>query len=71
MTNEELIEQLLHVIVAGVDMRTQQASYFRTRASADLIASKNAEQAFDRLASAVLRQHGQHLRGQPGSRPAA
>lgn len=71
MTNEERIDQLLSVIVAGVDMRTMQAAYFKSRTSADLIASKNAEKAFDLAAGVALRQHGQHLRGQSGSRPAA
>jgi len=55
MTTEEQIEELLAVVRAGVDMRVAQATYFKGRKTEDLIASKNAEQKFDRLACAVLR----------------
>jgi hypothetical protein len=57
MTHEETIEELLHVVLAGIDMRTAQAVYFKSRSTPDLIASKNAEQRFDRLAAAVVHLH--------------
>lgn len=41
-------------LVAGVDMRAAQVAYFKSRTSADLIASKNAEKKFDQLASTAL-----------------
>lgn len=52
--HEKVIDQLVQVIAAAVDMRVAQVAYFKRRTSADLIASKNAEKEFDRLAASVV-----------------
>lgn len=54
MTSDEVIEQLLATVRAGIEMRTSQALYFKGRKTEDLIASKNAEKEFDRLAGRAL-----------------
>lgn len=48
---DELLRAALKV---GVQMRTAQKRYFRTRSQADLIASKEAERAFDHAAEVAL-----------------
>lgn len=54
MTTEQQLEHLLQVLVLGVEMRSLQAAYFKTRTSDNLIASKNAERAFDKAANTAL-----------------
>jgi len=44
------IERLRAVVQAGVDMRHRQKAYFKTRSKEALIASKQAEAAFDKAA---------------------
>jgi len=44
------IEELEAVLRLGVDMREKQKTYFKDRSKENLIASKQAETAFDRAA---------------------
>ena len=46
--------ELLEVARLGVEMRVAQNRYFRDRSKENLIASKQAESAFDKAAKAVL-----------------
>ena len=69
MTTEETIAELLFVINCGVEMRAAQARYFKSRSTADLIASKDFEKGFDRLASAVMQGRWRTQQGE--ARPAA
>lgn len=45
--DERLIPPLLDLLGLGVKMRLAQVTYFKTRTRENLIASKQAEQAFD------------------------
>jgi len=44
------IEQLESALRLGIDMREKQKAYFKDRSKENLIASKQAESAFDRAA---------------------
>ncbi|WP_276200345.1 hypothetical protein [Chelatococcus sp. XZ-Ab1] len=46
--------EMYEALVAGVAMREAQAAYFLDRSRENLIASKEAERAFDKLARAAL-----------------
>ncbi len=49
--NRAVILQLKNIMRLGLDMRAKQNAYFRTRGHSALIASKRAEQAFDKAVS--------------------
>lgn len=51
---DALIDDLRACIRAGAEMRDAQRRYFRNRTQTNLIASKTAEAAFDRLAPTLL-----------------
>ena len=48
------IEQLRAAVRAGIEMREAQRAYFAERTRVNLAASKEAEQAFDKLAWMAL-----------------
>lgn len=48
-------DEAREVIRLGLAMREAQKTYFRTRDRADLIASKQAESAFDKAAAEALK----------------
>lgn len=48
------IEALKAAVEAGIIMRRAQSEYFRTRTKEALIASKQAEKEYDRLAAAAM-----------------
>jgi hypothetical protein len=44
------IERLRAIVSIGIEVRTRQTAYFKSRTKEDLIASKQAEDAFDKAA---------------------
>lgn len=59
------VEQLREVIKLGVEMRTAQKQYFRTRSPANLEASKAKERAFDLAAALALETQSDLLGAKP------
>jgi hypothetical protein len=62
-----LMGKLILAVQDGENMRDAQRRYFRTRAREDLIASKEAEKAFDRAIAAL---DGEHRPPMPDPTPA-
>jgi hypothetical protein len=50
----DIVERLREVVRQGVAMRAAQRAYFKDRSRENLIASKEAEKAFDAAARAAL-----------------